>query len=323
VRMFLATFLFLGFGLAAHADTDSITLTASSSRFFNLPGFSFSGVAQCDSQGNLYFHSGLQENESLILELRADGSHAIYTLPATLGMPFYFVAFRVDFNGKLWLVAGGPGDEVDLFEFHDDSREPSRTRLDASPSMNALTIHNFVVLQNRNIVLQGYFDAKAPAKRRGHSYLAEFDASGKLVRNLVDKPSGEVLSYIANREPVAAAAQGENGLSYLLEPDKVLVMSQTGKVVRKIALPPPEADFHAYQLYMAKGRLAVAFSKTERQPGPIDTLYALFDASTGERLRVYRPGPETGGNLVCFSDDGFTFYRVEQRRVKLVTATVD
>jgi hypothetical protein len=325
MRLLPAILLLCGIGLGANqAKTPPapITLMPASSKILEIPGFSSSGNAQCDATGNLYFHTGFDPNDSVVLKVLTDGSSSIYRLVGTDAAETYFTAFRADPDGKLWLLDGGrEGHEgIYLFQFGDDPSHSTRTRLDAPED---LEVENFMVLRNDHILLNGYFDENATPKKRGRSYLAEFEPSGKLVRESLERIGDDTLKDLSSRSPDAAAAQSDNGLIYLLEPDKVSVMSSSFKVIRSIKFNPPEPDYRAYNLYFASGRLLIAFMKPSEQRPFIITRYALLDASTGEQLRLFQPGPETGNSLVCFSNEGFTFYRVEHGRVKLVTATAN
>jgi hypothetical protein len=306
----------------AKPEPAPIVLTPSSSKTLEIPGFSFSGNAQCDAKGNVYFHTGFDPNDSVIFKVQSDGSSTAYRLAGADADETYFVAFRVNPDGKLWLLDGGrQGHEgVYLFEFGEDPSSPARRRLEAPDDLN---VQNFLVLRNDHVLLEGYFDERAKSERRGHSYFAEFEASGKLIRESSGKISDKVLKDLATRAPDASAAQGDNGLVYFLESDKVTVVSPTGQETKDIRFSLPEPGYRAYSLYIAGGRLLIGFLRPSEQKPFIVARYALFDASTGEQLRLYEPGPDTGNNLVCFSDEGLTFYRVEHGRVKLVTAAAN
>jgi hypothetical protein len=92
-------------------------------------------------------------------------------------------------------------------------------------------------------------------------------------------------------------------------PDKIVVLSPSGEVGREIKLAPPQPDYRPYLLYLAGQHLAVGYSKAEKSPHKLQTVYALLDGSTGQPIRLYQPSPELGNSLVCFSSDGFIFYR--------------
>src|SRR5262249_55232675 len=150
---------------------------------------------------------------------------------------------------------------------------------------------------------EGYFDQNASKAQRGHSYLFEFTDSGTLVRKSLNKAQERVGQYLTNRAADNAIAEDDAGRTYLLQPDRILVISPIGVVERTINVLPKDAEYWAYKLYLSEGRLAVAFeSQAESQtPGAhLKPSYALLDAASGRVLRRYQPDPELGNSLVCF-----------------------
>ena len=113
---------------------------------------------------------------------------------------------------------------------------------------------------------------------------------------------------------------------YVLEEDKVLAVSQSGEIVRRIPLHPPEEGYQAWQLNASGGRLLVTFFKSPQKGEKgvrLIARYALFDLSSGQQLATYRPADELGNVLVCFSDEGLKFYRLNKDEyVELVTAPI-
>jgi hypothetical protein len=322
MRSVIAALLLVGTAFGAENDQAPITLVPTTSRLLDVAGFPAWGPAQCDLDGNLYFHTGRVLNDLVFLKLGADNTHEVYVANSSPdGTAEYFSAFRVTPDGKLWVLAGGKKDSIFLLEFTDDPTTPTRTKLDAPGQFDALTVNNFVVLQNGHVRVYGVLGEKAPKREQGHRYTLEFDASGKLLRKTVDKDSDS--SSGEGRYKDASAAQSNDGTIYLLAEDKVLVISQTGQLLRKIKLRLPEPEFEAHALYVAGRRVAVGFSKRNPDGHTLTMRYALIDGSNGEQLRLYQGGPETGNNMVCFSNDGFTFFRVEKGRVKLVMAAAN
>jgi hypothetical protein len=321
MRLLFVVLLLLGMAYGAEKDQAPITLVATSSRPLDVAGFSAWGEAQCDLDGSLYFHTGLYLNDLIFLKLGSDDTHQLYTIQESPEEGEYYGAFRISSDGKLWVLAGEKNDSISVLEYGDDPKKPTRTRLGTPDQFDPLSISNFAVLQNEHVRIYGVLGERAPKQEQGRRYSMEFDASGKLVRKTMDKTSDG--STAADRYKDASAAQGIDGTLYVLAEDKVLVMSPTtGRLIRNIKFRPPEPGFEAHQLYVAGRRIVVGFQKAN--PGtPLAVLYALFDATSGEQLRLYQPPPEIGNNMVCFSNDGFTFSTVENRHIVLVTAAVN
>jgi hypothetical protein len=238
-------------------------------------------------------------------------------LPGKDAEDTYFVAFRVSSDSKLHVLARGEKEEAYLFTFADDATTPLKVSIDVP---DHLAIENFAVLRNGHILIQGYFDQTAASKSGGRSFVGEFSASGTLIRDAKEKASTETIKYALDRVADAAEAEADNGYIYLLEPERVLVISQTGEVVKRFKLHLPDTDFRPYNLYLDGRRLVVAYYKMGTK-GPLVSRFAVLDATTGEQLRLYEPVPELGNNLICFANDTFTFYRVQHRRVNLAYAT--
>ena len=296
-----------------------VPLTASSSRLIGVPVGSFSLPAQCDAKGDIYFYAGLA-NESVVFEARRDGSHFMHGLSTQDAKDYDYVSYRVDADGKIAFLVSDRSETPHLFELRDDGTSPTHTKLNAPDDMPASTVYNFIRLENGHIVVQGYAKPKAAKDGGARAYLAEYDSAGTLVRKTLEKAPGiDITQWPAS----TAAAQGEDGSVYILEPDKIVVLSPSGEVGREIKLAPPQPDYRPYLLYLAGQRLAVGYAKTEKSPHKLQTLYALLDASTGQPIRLYEPSPELGNSLVCFSSDGFIFYRVDHGRIKLVTAAAN
>ncbi|HEY2115825.1 MAG TPA: hypothetical protein VGJ51_12080, partial [Candidatus Angelobacter sp.] len=276
---------------------------------------------QCDSKGNLYFRTGRSRRKALILKIASkDGVPTAYQVS---GQPVeaFFVAFHVT-GGRIAMLMGGKNSEPFVYEFsEDDPGNVSTTALEAPEGLNALNVQSFVVLQNDHFVVQGYFGEGTPADKIGHSYLAEFASSGKLLRLTLNKASNDVIKGVAQRGAKTQAAQGQDRMTYLLLADRIVVLSQ-GSVDREIKLKPPASGYKPDVLYMHERRLVVGFLPAGEPGQNLKPLFQLLDPSTGEVLRTFESGPEVGSGLVCFSDEGLTFMKMENKELKLINAPI-
>jgi len=314
-----------GAAQAEKRPPEVVMLSPVSEKLLAVPMFGADANAQCDAAGNLYFHATRKPDASAVLKVLTDGTFSTYTPSADDAADTWYLAFRVWPDGKLWLLAHGSKSGVFLFEFGQNATvSPTRTRLDVP---DVVEVRNFVVLQEGHVLLQGFYNPDAPKERRGRGYFAEFDASGRLLRETGGKPlPGDLLKDMTSRTADAAAAQGEDGLIYMLVNNDVLVISQAGEVVRKFSVKSADA-YTPSNLFLGGGRLAVVYFRPEGQPaGPLKVAlrlkvrYALYDPSNGEQFGVYEPGSETGSGLVCYSSDGFTLMRPKNGRLQLITA---
>ena len=304
---------------------DLVPLSVSSSKELATASVFRMGNAQCDDKGDIFFLSGSPQTP-VVYKLTSDGSHNVYSLLGEDARNHYYKAFHADRDGRVSLLEiEEKGLRPVLFNFEEDSTEPGRTTLDAPPEMDSSGIFSFIQLKTGHILLQGFFGESAPIKDRGRAYIAEFDASGRLLRTFREKDGDKIEGghWAGHTSPL----EGDDGFIYVLLPDRVLVLSQTGRLRKTITLAPPAEGYVAFQMYMAGGRLAIGYYK----PGPVGQvtmlhpLYGLFDASSGRQLRAYKPVAELAkSSLVGFSDEGFIFYRSGgDGEVDLLTARAD
>lgn len=302
-----------------------IILQANSSKVLPIPPFKAETGPQCDASGNLYFHTGFSAKASVILKIAAsDASTTLYRLSDSDEGGTYFVAFYVTSDRKIAMLVGDKRNEPSVYQFGgNDSFTTTQIKLDTPGGVNALTAQGFLLLPNGHILMQGYFDREAPKERRGRGYLAEFAASGKFLRLFLNQPSDETLKSIAGRGAKTSAAQAEDGATYLLEADRVAVLSREGNLEREFKLTPPEFGYVPDLLYMHGRQLVIGFYLSGGFGKAVKgSRYELLDPSSGEIMRIYEPAPELGNNLVCFSDDGLTFMKIENRVVKVLSAAI-
>jgi hypothetical protein len=296
-----------------------VPLHSSSDKGLSVPGFSSHGGAQCDAKGNLYFKIGTVFNDTQILRLSSDGSdRVLYTLqPDYVGKSAFF-AFRAIASGTVYALVEAE-DGIHVFSWTPDGNasEPSDTHLDTP---KYLSPSNFAVFKSGAVLLGGYFKKDAPEGLRGKRYLAEFDASGRLrVKFNRDDPGVD----LSKRRPAldAPATTDEHGLMYIAVGDVILVISEGGEVVRELMPTKPSREYLIAHIQAAGGRLGVWFLKPEARK-PTTTRLAVVDPTSGDILRLYQPDDELGNNSVCFTGDAFTFFRVRDGYVRLLTASV-
>jgi len=302
-----------------------IKLTAGSTKVLAIPSFAAETGPQCDSSGNLYFRTGRSPRTTVVLKIAArDDAATVYQVTDQAASESYFVAFHVGSQHRIAILMGGKHDEPSVYQFNEqDPLRVSNTAIEAPAGLSASSIQSFVILPNDHILLQGYFGEGTPDDKIGHSYLAEFAPSGKLLRLSLNKASEDVLKSVAQRGAKTEAAQGQDGMTYLLTADRVIVFSHAGSVDREIKLSPPESGYYPDVLYSHARRLVVGFYPSPVPGKPVKhALFQLLDPSDGEVLRTFETASELGNNLVCFSDEGLTFLKVDNRQLKLVSAPI-
>lgn len=301
----------------AQGAESPITLKSFSSSVLGVPAFSYGENAQCDEHGNLFFHATKAFNDVAILKLAPDQSTTFYTLPMDEAQKVYFLAFRVTRKGKLWVLTHvSHAKDLYLYQFGGNSEEPDKIELRAPDGLKA---SNFVMLADDRVALYGYFDEDAPASQRSKSYFGLFDQSGRLVRDSLRPANQEVLERAKTRVPDAGAAQASDGQTYILQGNSIIVLSPDGERVKELSVPSPGEGYVAGDVFAEGAFLCIKYRKQVKNQ-PLVAEYALLDRNSGELIRYYVPSSELGNNLVCFSDEGFTFLRYENHRVKLLSA---
>jgi hypothetical protein len=74
---------------------------------------------------------------------------------------------------------------------------------------------------------------------------------------------------------------------------------------------------------VSEGVISIVFGKTDKD-GTVLPHYVVLDEATGTAHSVYVPSDELGNNPVCFSPkQGYTFFKIEKGKVKLLAAQLN
>lgn len=246
-------------------------LHSDSSARLSVPGFASFGWGQCDGDGNLYFRVGQELNKTAILRLAPDGKdQSLYTLTSEYADDTAYLQFRVSREGDVQVLAQHRDGSFLVFSFQRDSTTPvSHVRLD-TPHHVALS--KFAVLPDGVIVAEGRYDSEAPPEVRGTSYFAEFDPSGKLRKQLSSEISQAEVAE-EKRKFEASPNVDESGRLYLVDGDKIKVLSEAGKVERTLLITKPSPDYVISRIQPQEGRVGIWFDKLS-----LITLYSFASA---------------------------------------------
>jgi hypothetical protein len=302
-------------------------LTAAEDHFVAAPNFSAEGEAQCDEEGGAYFHVGNGQSymDPTMLKLgRSADDHRLFKVPSesadksTLG----FSAFSVTPGGQLWILGilwSGEVPFVEAYGFDADGEVGSHIRFEVPPRFLP---RQFAAFDNDVFFLAGEISEGDKEHRTTTPFAGMYDASGRLGRKLeLDLGSIRVQK---NRLPEGAAVPARDGNLYLLLEDRLVVISQSGALVRSMPFKKRDPEAVASHLQLSGGQAAIWFEKA-RKTGPIELELLLMDASTGEELRWYSPSQELGNNAICYSrKEGFLFLKFgkasPEGSVELLTA---
>lgn len=305
-------------GLAQRQDPPpSVPIHPSTDKGLSIPGFSYYGGAQCDAKGNLYFRIGSSRNDTRILRITPDGADRhVYDLPSDYASEgkSAFVAFRVTERGNVYALVKAK-DGIHVFSWKPDANKPANTRLDTPEHISPLS---FAAFESGTVLLLGYYDQDAPEGLRSKTFFAELDSSGRLRINF----SREGIAPSGKRSSLdAPATMDEKGLLYMGSGDEIVVVSESGEVVRRLVPIKPSPEYMITRIQVAKGRLGVWFFKPEPSK-PSSVRLAVLEATSGDILRLFEPDAELGNNAICFTGDAFTFFKRQGGYVRILTARV-
>lgn len=302
---------------------DPTILRETSAVTWPVPMFSAQGNPQCDADGNLYFRTSLSLSDTSFLEIAGDGSkYHLYEMPTNNAdsTSYQFGQFNVTPSGEVRVLTYGSDQELYAFLFHTDFSGTTKTKLE-SPAY--LHVDSLATFASGAILVTGFFTKAADKQHQGKSYTAIFASSGKL-NAVLSLHLGDVdLGSIGKKLAEGGAALGEDGFLYLLRPNEIIVISESGTVVRRMAFKKPSPELLATRIDISGGLLDVELVKVQGMGKPLKTQFLVLNASTGERVAYYEPEPALGNNMLCFSrTTGFVFFTVRNGKSTALTAAM-
>src|SRR5579859_4429788 len=252
-------------------------LTASSTHQLQVPPFGAAGVVQCDENSATYYHlfSG-SYSRTVILRFSLSGEKStLYKLPDDLAGTTSFIDFSVSPGGEVSALVGDSEFRPIVFRFDSDGNVSSQTKLEAPEQVVG---EHIAVFPNGTMLFYGYYGRQAKKDLIGKRYAGLFKASGELLKRLDKLDLGEMkIDQQGTHLPEGGATVGRDGNVYLLSSDKVLVVSPSGQVQRKISFSKPDPEFSAFSVQSSDGLLAISFAK----PGKKELMfrYLVVNAS--------------------------------------------
>jgi hypothetical protein len=295
-------------------------LRVTSSVITEVPSFGFFHPAECDDDGEIFFHLNHGSwNNMEVLKLKVVAGSAeptTYAAPAdfTANKTGFFINFAVTPSGELWMVGESLKQEFFLFKFDSEGKPIAQTKLAVPEHFD---VQDFAVSDQGSVLVSGNFNHEAKADMSGRRYVALFDSNGRLQEEIDSKTDKIDLGSRGMHE--GGVIYGADGRLYVLLPQSILVVTQAGTVERRIPFDKPK-DFFATHLAISGGYLAIWLNK-HNDHGLLTTQFLLIDVSTGESMARYNATAETGNAGLCFSrKDGFTMWRIENDRLNLLMA---
>lgn len=296
-------------------------LEVTSSKITTVPAFSFYGPVQCDGKGSMFFRPAYAKDDDVAIFKLAqpdESNSRMFRLSPELSHANALFGFAVSPAGALYLLTQDQEDVFHVFTFDSDGEVKSDAKLDTP---DHLYPYSLTVLVNETLLLAGHYLRDAPENLRGKGYAALFDSSGKLLRDLTSKFSSErTASDLGAAFKHIAISSAPDGNLYLLKADAVLVISQTGEVIRRLRFTVPDPKDEAFDLAVADGLVSIELEQPVLGKG-LQPKYLVLDAMTGSEYGYFARPDATGGLSGCFTREaGFTFLDHEKNHLRLVTA---
>jgi len=298
-------------------------LRSAGSISLSVPPFVSFGRPQCDGDGDLYFRpipgSGRYRDSDTVVRINPKSEWpTLYNLPSEVAAEVAPIEAAVTHSGQVWLLAQELKTNLYLVVgFNSDGSMASRFALKTPLSLLAKW---FSVADDGVILISGYYPDFAPRELQGESYLALFDQSGSLRKALSAKDLDAVDLDAASKGPVAGGvAAGNDGNFYVLQRNKILVVSEWGDIVRRESYQSPTSDGIPAGLSFADGLLSLEFDRIDK--GSVHHDFLVLYSATGAIFSWNRPSAELARSIpLCFTGrGGYLFETVDKGKIDLLT----
>ncbi|MGA9039078.1 MAG: hypothetical protein WB421_00960 [Terriglobales bacterium] len=278
-------------------------------------------MALSDSDGNVFIHPDPFQDPQVLKISPKSSTTLLYKIPNDASSSLAFYDFNVTPSGTVWILAN-PFAKAELraFKFDSGGSVKSSVTLEVPAGVQ---IKNFLALENDFLLVAGFYTDKAPASLHGHSFAGLFDDSGKVVRDLKDSLSPVDLATVNKGPYEGGSAAGEDGNAYLLDDNKIIVLSPGGEITQRIHFVKPLPELKVEGLYVSGGEAAVILGRVNKNHS-VEKSFLVLDLSSGDTLGWYSLGEDVHYGVVGFSrNEGFTFYSNDHGFIKILKAPLN
>lgn len=298
------------------------TVLVPSVRVLEAPAFPIMGSAQCDKYGNMYFHVGNDFSNTDILRLAPDGKEgARFKLAGEFANKTNFASYSVSPEGEVYVFAGLQ-EKWEPLLFHFDSKGEAGTPVKVDLPEQVVD-DDIMAFDSGAIFFWGHYDEPAPEKLRGQPYVALVDPSGRTILRLRSLPISQIEEASLSDVHEGGGTVAEDGNLYFLSKQDIVVISQTGNVIRRLRFEKPDPKSTAIGIRVSAGLAAIvlAIPLPDVKHG-VKLAYLVVDTFSGD-VRGYYELPDNlrSARDVCFSrKEGLSFIGPESGQMKLITA---
>jgi hypothetical protein len=297
-------------------------LELSSSKDLLTPAFMRSGPPSCDTAGNLYTHVSSYDqpfnNPEVVKISTSNGDPTRFRLSDDTDA--VFATFFVSPEGDVAMAVEKPNG-IYVFSFDSKGKPGNGTKLDIpSPFFKPKQLG---VFSDGSIFMAGYYGEGSPEKLAGKGLSAIFEPSGKLRKELTRVAMKVDLSKASEGPLEGALAMGTDYNLYFLQPEKIVVISSSGEIVRTIRFKKPDPRMIGRNIAVRDGFISLEFARTEENSPKLVAKYMLLSSDSGEPRQVFDVSKQLPNTAVCFNaSDGYTFVRFVSGHLRLEFASV-
>jgi hypothetical protein len=330
-RLALLAAAFFVCGAAQERSKPTLTtLVPSDIHDASVPLFSYQANPQCDTSGNMYFHPWSSKGPlANILRVSPDGNEGkLLSVPEEYSQrgQVSFTDFSVSPGGNVFVLLG-IGSQAYIFRF--DSSGDLDKAIPVDVSQQGLGVYHIAGFDSGAALLFGNYDG-GPDELKGSGYLAVLDRADHLSL----APPLALSKMGLEDEMQRGGASAQDGDAYFISGDDILVISQTGEMLRRIRVEKPDPRASLQNIRVSGNwalidlvRPIVAGNSEAKsfEPGtPASYQFLLVDTFEGETLGFYElPKDLSHLSEVCFSrNEGLKFMRIEKGKVKLFVASL-
>jgi hypothetical protein len=312
-------YLGFGFGPFLHAQTSQPLIPLElqgDAHDTQIPAYANMATPQCDNSGTIYVRYSAQQDNSLptrLASIEHDGTtNTINLAPAAQGDNHVFL-FSAANDGSLHEIVRVPNTS--------DQDQPGTNVLyatfDTDGTLRSASTFDHTFIPSLLVPLpDGAFFASGVSLDDTSDGVAEsavvgvFNADAKFVARLTNPARASASKSAAQTDDETSTAfeggvakLGSDGDLYVLLPGdhaKVVVVSQSGRIVRDLNLQEPFESDVAHDMWISGNRILVVY-EGEADSTKDAYLYVMYDAQTGEVIRVYHP--EYSGTVACFQNE--------------------
>jgi hypothetical protein len=297
-------------------------LQASSSRTLGVPDIAAYGN-QCDGNGHVFYRltpPNFSLNDSIVMKLEVKSeTPTLYEQPTEYAGKIALIDYAVTPGGRVWYLDEMKDGGHTAVGFDSDGKATTHTHLDTPAN---LLVTRFAVSDDGSILVGGFFLKDAPTELQGKSYLAFFGRSGALAKDAGrDLPNQDLEAFAKGADVKQPVKPGIDGNFYVLDNNVILVMSESGEIVRRIKFQNPTGKGFVYDMTLSADLLSIEYLIPEKDIQRLRPEFLVLETATGATYGLYRPSEELGSICLCFSRrDGYLFSRPDNGKIKLLTA---